>query len=135
MEPFEPLVGTWDVEAEHRLLDDVIRAVWTFEWLEGERFLLVRSRNDKPEIPDGLMVVGPREDGDGLAVEYFDSRGVRRTYETTFADGVWRYRRDHPGFDQRFEARVSGDEWRGLFQLAEQPGEWVDDMTVVFRRR
>jgi hypothetical protein len=66
-------------------------------------------------------------------MEYFDSRGVRRTYIVSFEDGVLRWWRDHPGFDQRFEARPSPDTFEGLFELAEAPGEWREDMRVVYR--
>ena len=37
-------------------------------------------------------------------MEYFDSRGVRRTYGVSLDDGVLRIWRDDPGFDQRFSA-------------------------------
>ena len=36
-------------------------------------------------------------------MEYFDSRGVRRTYEISLENGVLRIWRDHPGFDQRLK--------------------------------
>ena len=30
----------------------------TFEWLEGERFLIQRARTDQPEFPDSLAILG-----------------------------------------------------------------------------
>ena len=50
-------------------------------------------------------------------------------------DGVWRIWRDQPGFDQRFAATLGRDSFEGVFELAETPGEWQQDMTVVYRRR
>jgi len=50
-------------------------------------------------------------------------------------DGVLRIWRDHPGFEQRFSATLADDVYEGVFQLAEKPGEWMDDMKVVYRRR
>jgi hypothetical protein len=68
-------------------------------------------------------------------METFDSRGVRRTYHVSIEDGVWRIWRDQPGFEQRFSATLSRDSFEGVFQLAEKPGEWQDDMKVRYRRR
>jgi hypothetical protein len=68
-------------------------------------------------------------------MEYFDSRGVRRTYGTSIEDGVWRIWRDEPGFEQRFSATLAPDEFEGIFELAEAPGEWREDMRVTYRRR
>ena len=37
-----------------------------YEWLEGGRFLIQRSRNDHELFPDAIGVIGAPEDGDGL---------------------------------------------------------------------
>src|SRR5262245_33382951 len=85
------LVGTWDTEGRHRLFDETIRGSTTFEWLAGGHFLVQRSRADHARFPEGLTLFGPAEGGAGLAAEYFDSRGVRRSYELSLRDGVLRY--------------------------------------------
>lgn len=59
----------------------------TFEWLEGRRFLIQRSRTDHELFPDAISVIGASADGDGLVMEYFDSRGVHRTYEGSLEGG------------------------------------------------
>ena len=107
----------------------------TFEWLEGGKFLVQRSRNEHELFPDAITVIGAPEDGEGLVQEYFDSRGVRRTYGTSFEDGVLRFWRDHPTFAQRFSATVAHDSFVGQWQLAETPGDWKDDLKVIYRRR
>ena len=135
LEPFDALIGTWDTEADHRLLDGVVPGSVTYEWLEGGHFLIVRSHNDHELFPDAISVIGAPESGDGLVMEYFDSRGVRRTYGVSLEDGVLRMWRDQPGFDQRFSATLGYDSFEGLYELAETPGEWHDDMTVTYRRR
>jgi hypothetical protein len=114
LEPFDALIGTWDTEATHPLLDEVVPGSVTFEWLEGGRFLIQRSRNDHESFPDAICVIGAPEAGDGLAMEYFDSRGVRRTYGISLDEGVVRMWRDHPGFDQRFSATLGADAFGGL---------------------
>ena len=135
LEPFDALIGAWDTEAKHRLVDEVVQGSVTFEWLVGGHFLVQRSHNDHELFPDAISVIGPPEDGDGLVMEYFDSRGVRRTYRVSLDDGVWRIWRDQPGFDQRFSATLGQDYFEGLSQLAETPGDWQDDLKVIYRRR
>ena len=105
LEPFEALIGTWDTVATHPMVDAVVPGTVTYEWLEGGHFIVQRSHNDHELFPDAICVIGAPENGEGLVMEYFDSRGVRRTYETSFEDGVLRIWRDAPGFDQRVVAR------------------------------
>lgn len=135
LEPFDVLIGAWATEATHPMLDGVVPGVTTFEWLAGGRFLLQRSHNDHDMVPDALGVIGAPETGDGLVAEYFDSRGVRRTYGVSLADGVLRFRREAPGFDQRFSAALARDGFDGLWQVAEAPGDWRDDLRVTYERR
>jgi hypothetical protein len=135
LEPFDALIGTWATEAKHRMVDDVVFGTTTFEWLEGGHFVVQRSQSDHELFPDGLSVIGAPESGDGLVLEYFDSRGVRRTYGVSLEDGVWRMWRDQPGFDQRFSAKLERDFFEGVFEVAETPGDWQEDMRVIYRRR
>ncbi len=132
---FDALIGAWDTEATHPLLDGVVPGGVTFEWLEGGRFIVQRSHNDHELFPDAISVIGAPETGDGLAMEYFDSRGVRRTYGVSLEDGVLRVWRDHPGFDQRMSATLGRDVFEALWQLAKTPGDWKDDLRVTYRRR
>jgi hypothetical protein len=134
LDPFEALIGTWATEGKHRLIDAVLTGTATYEWLDGEQFVVQHSHADDPRIPDAISVIGPPESGEGLVMEYFDSRGVRRTYNVSFADGVLRWWRDAPGFDQRFAATIAPDEFVGVVELAEAPGEWREDMRVTYRR-
>lgn len=135
LEPFDALIGTWVTEATHPLVDEVVLGSTTFEWLEGGRFLIQRSRNDHDLFPDAICVIGAPEAGEGLVMEYFDSRGVRRTYGVSLEDGVLRMWREHPGFDQRLSATFGSEVFEGQWQLAETPEEWRDDLKVTYRRR
>jgi hypothetical protein len=135
LEPFDALVGTWATEATHPALDAVVPGSTTFEWLEGKRFLVQRSQHDHELFPDSICVIGAPEAGGGLVMESFDSRGVRRTYGVSLEDGVLRMWRDAAGFDQRFYAKLRPDTFEGLWQLAETPGDWQDDLKVTYRRR
>jgi hypothetical protein len=133
--PFDVLIGSWSTEATHRLVDEVVLGEVTFEWLEGGHFVVVRSHNDHALFPDAICVIGRPESGEGLVLEYFDSRGVRRTYGVSLEDGVMRWWRDQPGFDQRSYAKLDPDVFEFVHQLAETPGEWRDDLSVTYRRR
>ncbi len=135
LEPFDALIGTWATEATHPLFDAVVPGSVTFAWLEGCHFLVQRSHNDHEAFPDAISVIGAPEAGDGLLMEYFDSRGVRRTYGVSLSGGVLRIWRDDPTFAQRFSATLGHDRFEGLWQLARTPGDWQDDLKVTYRRR
>ena len=135
LQPVDALVGTWTIEATHPLVPStVVHGNAEFEWLEGERFLLQRSRTDHPEFPDSLIVFGA--DDDGLSMNYFDSRGVHRVYRVSFSDGVWRMWRHSPGFSQTFVGRLSadGDTIDGLWKVSRDGSTWDDDLAITFRR-
>ena len=134
LEPFDALIGTWATEATHPQFEGVVPGRMTFEWLEGGRFLIQRSHNDHELFPDAITVIGPPEEGEGLLMEYFDSRGVRRTYGISLEDGELRMWRDAPGFDQRYSATLGPDAFEGVWQLARSPGDWQDDLKVSYRR-
>jgi hypothetical protein len=134
LESFDALIGTWATEAAHPMFDGVVPGSVTFEWLEGGRFIVQRSRNDHGAFPDAICVIGAPEDGDGLVMEYFDSRGVRRTYGIALEDGELRMWRDDPEFAQRYSATIGHDGFAGQWQLARAPGDWQDDLRVVHRR-
>ncbi len=133
--PFDALIGTWSTGAKHRLVDEVVPGSATFEWLEGGHFVVLRSHNDHELFPDAICVIGRPESGEGLVLEYFDSRGVRRTYAVSLEDGVLRWWRNDPGFDQRSYATIGPDSFEFVAQIAETPGEWQDDLRTIYRRR
>lgn len=133
--PFDLLVGTWATSATHPSMPGVVvPGRMAFEWLTGDQFLIQRVHNEHPQFPDSVSVIGPPEGGDGLLMEYFDSRGVRRTYNISLADGVLRIWRDDPEFAQRFSAGLDDDGFEGLWQVARAPGDWQDDLAVSYRR-
>jgi hypothetical protein len=135
LEPFDALIGTWATEATHPLFDAVVPGTTKFEWLEGGHFPVQRSRNEHEQFPDAINIIGAPEAGDGLVMEYFDSRGVRRTYGISLDGGVLRMWRDAPAFDQRYVATLAPDTFEGHSQLARTPGNWQDDLKVTYRRR
>jgi hypothetical protein len=140
------LLGTWVTEASHPALPGVVvRGQTVVEWLEGERFLILRAHTDHPEFPDFISVIGATDtdrigegdDGDSaLSMHYFDSRGVFRVYQAHVDDGAWRLWRDASGFSQRFTGVFSddGDTIAGRWQLCRDDVHWNDDLQITYRR-
>jgi hypothetical protein len=116
------------------MLDGVVHGEATFEWLEGEKFLLYRSRNEHPDVPDSASIIGA-PDGGELTMFYFDSRGVHRVYRMAISGDEWTLSRDHPGFSQHFIGKISGDMIVGLWQLSRDGQTWDEDLAVTFTRR
>jgi hypothetical protein len=136
LEPLNALVGAWEIEATHPMFPStVVHGTADFEWLEGERFLLQRSRTDHPEFPDSLTVFGVDEER--LSMNYFDSRGVHRIYQVGLSGGVWRMWRHAPGFSQEFNGSIStdGNTIEGLWSLSRDESTWDDDLAITFRRK
>ena len=135
LEPYDGLVGTWDSTATHPSLPGVeVAGTSSFEWLEGAHYLIGRSRNEHPDFPDSLLVIGA--DGDGLVMHYYDARGVERVYGTSLRDGVWRLWRDDPDFAQRFVGTFEdgGSTITGLWEAAEDGTTWKADLAITYRR-
>ena len=111
-----------------------------FEWWGERTFLMHRSTFDHPDFPDSIAVIGATRPGGGLAQHYFDTRGVHRLFDMTFAHGVWTLTRtgvDAKDFDQRSTATFSAD---GDTIIAEfertDPGahEMKHDFSVTYTR-
>jgi hypothetical protein len=135
LEPMNALIGAWSTSATHPAFPSVVVSGHaTFEWLEGRHFLIGRSRTDHPDFPDGLTVLGA--EGDALAMHYYDSRGVQRTYGASMRDGVLTFWRDAPGFSQRFTGTLSddGNTLAGLWHLSRDGSNWDPDLEITFRR-
>ena len=120
------------------------------EWLEGGHFLVIHTRNDHPDFPDAMSIIGfnhldrvPNPDevvlhpGQRMSMHYFDSRGVTRVYEALVDEATWRLFRNAPGFAQTFvgEFADDGDTVLGQWQVCDDGATWRDDLRVVYRRR
>jgi hypothetical protein len=139
------LAGTWTTEATHPgLPGTVIYGSSEIEWLEGERFLICRTRYDHLDIPDGISIIG---DTDGLHMHYFDTRGVHRIYDVKVTDEGWEMAmdRDSPASsfaspDERFSQRMNftfEDDDRtmtGKGRLSYDNVTWVDDLEITYSR-
>ena len=150
LEPLHRLVGSWTTEATHPAMPGVVvRGTAFVEWLEGGQFLVHRARNDHPDFPDSISIIGfserDRVDAEGsvrpasmekLTMHYYDSRGVFRVYQVKADDRSWQYFREAPGFSQRFTGTFEdgGDTIVGRSQLCEDDVHWNDDLAITYRR-
>jgi hypothetical protein len=143
LEALTPLIGEWRLLAamgEGQPADIGARA--TFEWLEGERFLVERWQVPVPEAPDGIAIIGPDPGGEGGYLQhYFDSRGVARVYRMSLEDGVWRLWRDEPDlspldFSQRFTGTFSDDgrTIAGRWEICHDGVTWEHDFDLTYLR-
>jgi hypothetical protein len=140
------LLGEWATEATHPAMPGtVVHGRATFEWLEGERFLIWRESADHPDFPDAIVIIGHT---DGLQAHSFDSRGVYRVLETRISDEAWEFllHREQPsgtafaegaaGFSGRFVGTFAdgGNTIIGRFQLSYDDETWQDDLERTYRR-
>ena len=135
MSALNGLIGEWEVEINHENYGSV-RGRQSFGPLYGGPLLEVRSTVDNPVFPDSLSVICPADDDGGFAMHYFDSRGVRRVYEMSLEDGVWRlFRESRDPFPQRFTGTIA-DDGRTIDGAWERQdnGSWVLDFEMTYRR-
>ena len=57
---------------------EAIRGTSSFEWLDGQRFVIWRSYYDHSQIPDAITIIGVTDAR--LSMHYFDERGVYRLH-------------------------------------------------------
>jgi hypothetical protein len=136
MPELDRLIGEWEIRVTMEgVPPDAPGGRVTFEWMPGGKFVIERWEVPVPEAPDGLAVIGPHEDRDGLVQHYFDSRGVHRVYDMTLEDGVWKLWRDHPGFDQRYTGTFTddGNKIEGAWEMRNE-GDWFKDFDLDYVR-
>ena len=115
---------------------EAIRGTSSFEWLEGQRFVVWRSQYTHPEIPDAITIIGVINGK--LSMHYFDQRGVYRVYSASFDQTTWRFWRDEaaPDFSQRFTGTFSddGNTITGRGQLSQDGNTWENDLDLNYQR-
>jgi len=135
LELLRALVGSWTTEGVHPLLPgEDIRGETTFEWLDGEQFLIMRAHYDHAQIPDAVTVTGVTDDQ--LSMHYFDSRGIYCFYREPMTTETWHFWRDDPGFAQEFTGTFSadGNTITGHGRLSRDGTTWDDDLALTYRR-
>jgi hypothetical protein len=137
--PLDALVGEWTVEG-HMPLDPPIdfRGRASFERLGA--FVVYRAAiDDQPDFPSVLAVIELDDAATGACTQhYFDSRGVKRTYQMRLTPEVWELWRDSEDddFSQRFTGTRSADGTtvEGAWEIAEDKQTWRHDFTITYRK-
>jgi hypothetical protein len=138
----EPLVGRWAVGMGAPPADPQSGGAETvFDWLSGRELLIQRWQVPAPEAPDGIAVVAFEPDKDRFLQHYFDSRGVIRLYEMSFANRTWKLWRTKPDFSpldfsQRFTGSFSddGNTIAGRWESAADGKRWELDFELFYVR-
>ena len=132
------LIGEWTSKATHPAVPGtVVDGTASIEWLEGERFLIWRAREDHLDFPDSISILG---DADGLRWHYFDSRGVHRLFDLTVTDDGFEIGREVPVSSDDFSQTLTivfADRDRtmtGLSKLSHDNETWSDDLAITYRR-
>jgi hypothetical protein len=139
------LVGEWTTQATHPEMPGTVIDGWSrFEWLVGDRFLIVHSHYDHRDFPDAISIVG---ETDGLRMHYFDERGVHRLYDVTITDDGWAAAmsrgapvgsfasKDAP-FSQRMTYTLEDADRSisGMGELSHDDVTWNDDLAITYSR-
>jgi hypothetical protein len=138
LDSLDVFVGVWSMRASFAAdqADDEPHARTTFEWLPGRQFLIQRWEVEHPEAPDGIAIIGFDADKATLLQHYFDSRGIARVYEMTFADNVWTLQRfaAAPDFSQRFAGTFTDDTISGRWESSSDGANWNPDFALTYTR-
>ena len=142
LDELEPFIGEWTTEGRHVAMpNEVIHGRSVFEWWGDRMYLMQRSTMDHPDFPDSLSIMGATHPDGGLALHWFDSRGVHRVFDMTFERGVWTTSRKATGrkdFDQSMRGAFSDDGNMIMVQSSlSEPGgggEQKPDFAVTYSR-
>jgi len=137
LKPLSILVGKWNTVGTHPFFPGTtFHGHTSFEWLEGEAFLIMHSEIEEPGIPSGVAVFGSDDSTGEYLMLYFDERGVSRKYEVTLRDNVWKWWRNAPGFSQRFTGTLADDGRTiiGKGELSKDGATWEKDLELTYTR-
>jgi hypothetical protein len=147
IERLSPYIGEWRMQAAFpdtvpvatAETQGVARTV--FEWLAGRRFVVQRWEVPHPTAPDGIAVIGWEEGKERYVQHYFDSRGVARLYEMSFAGGVWKLWRTAADFSpldfsQRYSGTFGDDgrTIRGSWESSRDGSHWEHDFELLYTK-
>ena len=138
LESLDVFVGEWSMSSSFAPDPDIgPRARTTFEWLPGRQFLIQRWEVEHPDAPDGIAIIGFDTDKATLLQHYFDSRGIARIYQMTFAGKVWTLQRKAaaPDFSQRFTGTFGDDDTIvGRWESSSDGSNWSPDFELTYTR-
>jgi hypothetical protein len=135
------LLGMWRISGDFGP-GEMSTGTARFEWLPGNRFILLRWSFDAPGLPDGVAVIGADAAGEGHLLHLFDSRGIARVYWMDFESGLVSLERTVGDFSplvvaQRFRGAFSADgvTIEGAWEQSHDGSDWEHDLTITFTRQ
>jgi hypothetical protein len=131
------LVGEWRTEINMPLDPPIVtRGQTTFEWLEGDAFLIVRGSVEHPAFPSSTAILGGDGETERYSMLYFDSRGISRLYEMSLSKETWKLWREAPGFSQRFTGTFSDDGRTivGAWERSSDGTNWEHDFDLTYTK-
>jgi hypothetical protein len=138
IERLNAFIGEWSIAAS---FPDAPLGRTVFEWMPGEQFLVQRWEVPHPDAPDGVAIIGFDPVRETYLQHYFDSRGVARVYEMSFADRVWKLWRDSADFSpldfsQRFTGTFSddGETIDGRWEISNDGSNWEHDFDLTYTK-
>jgi hypothetical protein len=140
LKTLERFVGDWDMEISNTSFlphpSDTAEGHVSFEWVEDGAFLLMRMGEKLSRAPAAVWLIGRDEASPGYQVLYYDSRQVSRVYQMSFSDGLWKMRRESPGFSQRYEGQIGddGNTIRARWEKSTDGSHWEHDFDLTYRR-
>jgi hypothetical protein len=132
LKQLEALIGEWEVEVP-QFPGQRGRAI--FEWLEGGAYLRFHANAPDP-APSATLIISRDDSSEIYTIFHYDSRGVSRVYQMSFAEGLWKMWRQAPGFCQRFSGMLSGDgdSIRGAWEKSPDGSNWEHDFDLIYTR-
>jgi hypothetical protein len=117
--PLDALLGAWTFEITQALLPTTPDV-----WRQNSPFPIV-------------TVIGPDDPSGAFSYLYADGRGVRRVYQMTLADGVWKIRgQAGPRFFQRLQG-IFSDDGRTIaayWERSEDGQRWQRDFDIRYTK-
>jgi hypothetical protein len=138
LESLDVFIGEWSMCASFDWSStNAPRARTRFEWLPGRQFLIQRWEVEHPDAPDGIAIIGFDTVQSTLLQHYFDSRGIARVYQMSFADKIWTLQRfaASPDFSQRFTGTFGDDDtFVGRWEISSDGSNWEPDFELTYSR-
>ena len=144
MDPLDVFIGEWEIKA--RVFPGPPGSA-TFEWMAGGKFLVEHWEAGTIRVGDedidfrGISIFGFDSAEQTYLQHYFDSRGVARVYQMSFADGVWKLWRDTEDFSpldfsQRFIGTFSDDgkSIEGRWEISHVGSTWEKDFDLTYTK-
>lgn len=137
LQPLAFLLGQWSTTGTHPAFPgEALPGMTSFDWAEGGAFLLMRSRTDHEDFPDGIAIFSSDDALGTMMMSWFDERGISRLCPVAAGRNSVSWHHDDPAFMQRVTiTRLDPDRLVSEGQMAKDGGPWGPDLSQAFVRR